>query len=58
MVANENYLFIGRINGNILKYTLPYVSVEPKCFLENRANLININCNSTRLSIIDISGSL
>ena len=58
IAANENYLFVGRINGNILKYTLPHVSVEPKYFLENRANIININCNSTRLSIIDINGTL
>ncbi|CAD8136286.1 unnamed protein product [Paramecium pentaurelia] len=56
--ANENYLFIGRINGNILKFTLPYVSVEPKYFFENRPNIININCNSTRLSIIDIMGTI
>lgn len=56
--ANEDYLFVGRVNGNILKYTLPHVSVEPKIFLENKANIININCDSSRLSIIDINGTL
>lgn len=40
--ANENYLFIGRINGNILKFTLPHVSVEPKYFLDNKAAIMNI----------------
>lgn len=41
-----------------MKFTLPHVSQESKYFLENRSAILNINCNSTRLTVIDINGNL
>ena len=32
--ANESFLLIGRIRVTVLKFTLLYISVEPKQFLQ------------------------
>lgn len=36
LTTNENYLFIGRLSGSIIKYTLPHVTIENKLFVKTR----------------------
>ena len=58
MTANESFLFVGRMSGTIMKFTLPHISSEPKYFVQCRPNLLYVNCNSTRLISLDLNGSL
>uniref|UniRef100_A0A3Q2CBS3 WD repeat-containing protein 35 n=1 Tax=Cyprinodon variegatus TaxID=28743 RepID=A0A3Q2CBS3_CYPVA len=47
-----------RESGIIHKYSLPNVTLIQKYSSNNRAHYLSINCNSSRLAIIDISGLL
>ena len=58
ITSNENYLLVGRINGTILKFTLPYVSLESKVIVKCRPFFIAANCDTTRLGVIDLEGVL
>uniref|UniRef100_A0A667ZDW3 WD repeat-containing protein 35 n=1 Tax=Myripristis murdjan TaxID=586833 RepID=A0A667ZDW3_9TELE len=61
--ANEGGLdfakaFTGRESGTIHRYSLPNVVLIQKYTLNNRAYYLSLNCNSSRLAIIDIAGVL
>ena len=47
-----------RASGTLLRFTLPHLSLENKYVVRCRPQLISLNCDSTRLSIIDINGVL
>ena len=49
---------IGRESGTLQRYTLPHISLEHHYVVRCRPQLIALNCDSTRLSIIDINGVL
>ena len=56
--GSEAALVIGRTSGTLQRYTLPHISLEHKYTVRCRPQLLALNCNSTKLSIIDINGVL
>lgn len=47
---------VGRSSGAVLKFSLPYIQQESKMVLRCRPNAIQLNCDGSRYSIIDING--
>lgn len=58
MCVSDKYLMIARESGTIQRYTLPYVSLEDKYDVSCRPQRIALNCDSTRMSCIDVNGVL
>ncbi|XP_053191008.1 WD repeat-containing protein 35 [Scomber japonicus] len=58
ITATDKTLIVGRESGTIHKYSLPNVVLIQKYTLNNRAYYLSLNCNSSRLAIIDIAGVL
>ncbi|XP_069742564.1 WD repeat-containing protein 35 isoform X3 [Narcine bancroftii] len=58
ITASDKTLILGRESGKIQKYSLPNVSLLQKYQLNYRSYQLSLNCNSSRLAIIDISGIL
>ena len=58
VTASDGFFLIGRASGTIHKYTIPHVALECRYLLRCRPQLIGINCNASKLSIIDIDGGL
>lgn len=56
--ASEKHLIIGRESGTLHRYTFPSMSFANKYTLACRPHQMAINCNSTRLLVIDIAGIL
>ena len=56
--SKTSYLLLGRESGTINRYTLPHISLEGKYVVRCRPQLLGINCDATRMSIIDINGIL
>lgn len=56
VTASKNALIIGRTSGSMLRLSLPSLVLENKYNLKCRPQLLALNCNSTRVSIIDING--
>eukprot|EP00516_Mucochytrium_quahogii_P007622 CAMPEP_0203752874 /NCGR_PEP_ID=MMETSP0098-20131031/6733_1 /ASSEMBLY_ACC=CAM_ASM_000208 /TAXON_ID=96639 /ORGANISM=" , Strain NY0313808BC1" /LENGTH=1294 /DNA_ID=CAMNT_0050643241 /DNA_START=364 /DNA_END=4245 /DNA_ORIENTATION=- len=56
IAANDRCLVVGRESGTIQKYTLPHISLENKYVVRCRPQKIALNCNSTKVSVIDING--
>jgi WD repeat-containing protein 35 len=56
--ASNTTLIISRSSGTLLRFTLPHLTLEHKYIVRCRPALISLNCDSTRLSIIDINGVL
>lgn len=50
-------LIIGRESGTIMRYSLPRVQLENRYIVRCRTQVIKLNCNSTRIGIIDINGA-
>ena len=46
------------LNGQVLKFSLPYIQLENKLKLRCRPQQLKMNCDSTKFSIIDINGIL
>ncbi|KAM9786504.1 WD repeat-containing protein 35 isoform X1 [Syngnathus typhle] len=57
IAATDNTLMMGRESGLIHRYSLPNVVLIQK-YTMNRAHHLSLNCNSSRLAVIDISGVL
>uniref|UniRef100_A0A3Q2XUY4 WD repeat-containing protein 35 n=1 Tax=Hippocampus comes TaxID=109280 RepID=A0A3Q2XUY4_HIPCM len=57
ITATDNTLIVGRESGIIHRYSLPNVILIQK-YQMNRAHHLSLNCNSSRLAVIDISGVL
>lgn len=58
MCANDTILMIGRTSGVVTRYSLPHLTVEGRHLLRCRPHMLQLNCNSSRMSIIDINGVL
>uniref|UniRef100_A0A8C8T3J5 WD repeat-containing protein 35 n=1 Tax=Peromyscus maniculatus bairdii TaxID=230844 RepID=A0A8C8T3J5_PERMB len=58
ITASDKTLIVGRESGIIQRYSFPNVALIQKYSLECRACQLSLNCNSSRLAIIDIAGVL
>ena len=58
MTASEKSLVIARESGSLQRYSLPMVALMTKHSLPSRPHHIAINCNSSLLSVIDVTGLL
>ncbi|TRZ17441.1 hypothetical protein HGM15179_009695 [Zosterops borbonicus] len=58
ITASDKILLVGRESGIIQRYSLPSVAVVQSYTLDCRAYQLSLNCNSSRLAIIDLSGVL
>ncbi|XP_039604109.1 WD repeat-containing protein 35 isoform X1 [Polypterus senegalus] len=58
ITATDKTLIVGRESGTIQRYSLPNVALVQKYVLNCRAYQMSLNCNSSRLAIIDITGVL
>ncbi|XP_043921710.1 WD repeat-containing protein 35 [Protopterus annectens] len=58
ITASDKTLIVGRESGTIQKYSLPNVGLIQKYAVNCRAYQLSLNCNSSRLAIIDITGVL
>jgi len=58
VTASDRMLIVGRESGTLHRYTLPHISLEYRHQLRCRPQLLGLNCDSTRMSIIDINGVL
>ncbi|XP_037550969.1 WD repeat-containing protein 35 [Nematolebias whitei] len=58
ITATDKTLIVARESGTIHKYSLPNAALVQKYSLNNRAYYLSMNCNSSRLAIIDIAGVL
>ncbi|XP_028927850.1 WD repeat-containing protein 35 isoform X2 [Ornithorhynchus anatinus] len=58
ITASDKTLIVCRESGTIQRYSLPNVGLMQKYALSCRAYQLSLNCNSSRLAIIDISGIL
>uniref|UniRef100_A0A2K5JCK1 WD repeat-containing protein 35 n=1 Tax=Colobus angolensis palliatus TaxID=336983 RepID=A0A2K5JCK1_COLAP len=58
ITASDKMLIVGRESGTIQRYSLPNVGLIQKYSLNCRGYQLSLNCNSSRLAVIDISGVL
>jgi WD repeat-containing protein 35 len=58
VAAGPDSFIVGRMSGQVNKYTLPYIQLENKFMLRCRPQQMQLNCDSTKFSIIDINGIL
>ena len=58
LVAGDGFFLVGRFSGTVHKYTIPHVALECRFKLSCRPQLMGINCNSAKISVIDINGVL
>ncbi|KAI4804690.1 hypothetical protein KUCAC02_026309 [Chaenocephalus aceratus] len=56
--TDKTLIVVCRESGTIHRYSLPNVVLLHKYTLNNRAYYLSLNCNSSRLAIIDIAGVL
>ncbi|KAJ8923826.1 hypothetical protein NQ315_010408 [Exocentrus adspersus] len=56
IAATDKCLIIGRESGLIQYYALPHIVLTNRYKISTRPHKMAINCNSTRLSVIDVSG--
>lgn len=58
IVASQKHLLVARERGDLYRYTLPHIALDKKYKLRCRPQQMAINCDSTKLSIIDVAGML
>eukprot|EP00753_Platysulcus_tardus_P015766 PLAT5272.2.p1 GENE.PLAT5272.2~~PLAT5272.2.p1 ORF type:complete len:1194 (+),score=710.47 PLAT5272.2:43-3624(+) len=58
LAASERVLVVGRESGTVQRYTLPHISLETVYYLPCRPQYLALNCDCTRMSIIDINSFL
>ncbi|XP_062325717.1 WD repeat-containing protein 35 isoform X1 [Osmerus eperlanus] len=58
ITATDKTLIVGRESGTIHRYSLPNVALVQTYSLNYRAYHVSLNCNSSRLAVIDVSGVL
>lgn len=56
--ASDKVLIVGRESGTINRYSMPMLSLTHKYAIGCRPHQLSLNCTSSRLAIIDISGVL
>jgi WD repeat-containing protein 35 len=58
IAATEQCFLVARENGVVQRYSLPHLSMETRFQINCRPQVIGCNCDSTRMSVIDINGML
>uniref|UniRef100_A0A7S2LS93 Anaphase-promoting complex subunit 4 WD40 domain-containing protein n=1 Tax=Zooxanthella nutricula TaxID=1333877 RepID=A0A7S2LS93_9DINO len=58
ITATEQCFLVAKESGVVQRYSLPHVSLETRFALRCRPQVIAGNCDSTRMSVIDINGML
>ncbi|NWU98188.1 WDR35 protein, partial [Upupa epops] len=58
ITASDKILLVGRESGTIQRYSFPNVAIVQKYSLNSRVYQMSLNCNSSRIAIIDLSGVL
>ncbi|KAG8538415.1 hypothetical protein GDO81_022690, partial [Engystomops pustulosus] len=58
VTASDRVLIVARESGTVHRYSLPNMVLVQKYSVSCRAYQMSMNCNSSRLAIIDISGVL
>lgn len=58
VTSSKSTLIVARASGTLLRFSLPHLTLENKYIIKCRPQSISLNCDSTRLSIIDINGVL
>ncbi|XP_027311077.3 WD repeat-containing protein 35 isoform X1 [Anas platyrhynchos] len=58
ITASDKILLVGRESGTIQRYSLPTVGIVQKYTLNCCPYQLSLNCNSSRVAVIDLSGVL
>jgi len=58
LCASETTLIVARESGTMHRYSLPHIALENTYKIKTRPQMLALNCNSTRMSIIDGNGIL
>lgn len=58
LAASSACMLVARESGALLRFSLPHIGLEHKYTLRGRTQSIGINCDSTRISLIDANGLL
>nr|XP_032817286.1 WD repeat-containing protein 35 isoform X1 [Petromyzon marinus] len=58
ITASDKTLLVARESGTLQRYTLPNVGLVQNYVASARPYRLSLNCNSTRLAVVDISGVL
>jgi len=58
ITATEQCFLVARESGVVQRYSLPHLGIEARFTIRCRPQVIAANCDSTRMSVIDINGLL
>ncbi|XP_077517801.1 intraflagellar transport protein Oseg4 [Amblyomma americanum] len=58
LAASEKMLIVGRESGTFHRYSMPQLLLVQKYSIPCRPNRVMLNCTSSRMSVIDITGCL
>lgn len=58
IAVSDSYLIVARQSGALLQFSLPNVILENQYFISHQPQQMQLNCDSTMLSLIDNSGIL
>mmetsp|Transcript_20542 Transcript_20542/g.58181 ORF Transcript_20542/g.58181 Transcript_20542/m.58181 type:complete len:1228 (-) Transcript_20542:92-3775(-) len=58
LTATEQCFLVSRESGVVQRYSLPHLGLEARFAIRCRPQVIAANCDSTRMSVIDINGML
>ncbi|KAG2494620.1 hypothetical protein HYH03_007139 [Edaphochlamys debaryana] len=58
VTACDSVLMVGRSSGVVNRYSLPHLTLDAQHVLRCRPQMLALNCNLTKMSIIDINGVL
>lgn len=58
VAASASCLLVARDSGALLRFSLPHIALEHSYKVRGRAQAISINCDGTRVSLVDINGVL
>mmetsp|Transcript_12201 Transcript_12201/g.31343 ORF Transcript_12201/g.31343 Transcript_12201/m.31343 type:complete len:1210 (-) Transcript_12201:196-3825(-) len=58
VTATDQCFLVARESGVVQRYSLPHVGMEASFIIRCRPQVIAANCDSTRMSVIDINGLL
>eukprot|EP00747_Dinoflagellata_sp_TGD_P185914 gnl/TRDRNA2_/TRDRNA2_42708_c0_seq1.p1 gnl/TRDRNA2_/TRDRNA2_42708_c0~~gnl/TRDRNA2_/TRDRNA2_42708_c0_seq1.p1 ORF type:complete len:1239 (+),score=279.59 gnl/TRDRNA2_/TRDRNA2_42708_c0_seq1:153-3869(+) len=58
LTATEQCFLVARESGVVQRYSLPHLGLEARFAIRCRPQVLAANCESTRMSVIDINGML
>lgn len=58
LCCSNSTLIVARASGSLYRYSLPSLNLSQKYVLRCRPQSMALNCNSTRLSVVDVNGIL